>query len=56
MRETVAALEAALRELEAARGELPDDLGAELDAIIARARSVLEGIRSRSAATEGAES
>ncbi|MGH7860539.1 MAG: hypothetical protein ACREQY_24675 [Candidatus Binatia bacterium] len=55
MRETVTALESALRELEAARSELPEDLGAELDAIIERARSVLAAIRSRGTAVEPAE-
>jgi hypothetical protein len=44
MRDAIAALEAALAELEHARAELPDDLRTELDAIIGRAKAVVASL------------
>lgn len=46
MEDAVAALEGAIDELEQARLTLPDDVGAALDDVIARARQVLERLRS----------
>lgn len=44
MRDAISALESALASLEHARGDLPEDLRTELDAIIAQARSVLASL------------
>ena len=44
MRDAISALQTALASLEHARGDLPDDLRTELDAIIRQARSVLESL------------
>jgi hypothetical protein len=52
MRDAINALEAALTELEHARAELPDDLRAELDAIIDQARSVLASLEGKASVTE----
>lgn len=55
MREAIAALEAAVRELDQAREELPEDLRAELAGIIDRAHAVLGSLRAKSGATEAPE-
>lgn len=54
MREAITALQAALRELEQARGELPEDLRSELDGIIERSQAVLDSLRA-SGATEASD-
>jgi hypothetical protein len=54
MRDAIAALEAAMSELEQARAELPDDLRTELDGIIEQTQSVLSALRAK-AATEGSD-
>ena len=54
MRDAIAALEAAMAELEQARAELPDDLRSELDGIIEHTRSVLSALRAK-AATEDSD-
>lgn len=52
MREAIAALEAALGQLDQARAELPDDLRAELAGIIDQARAILDSIRAKSTTSE----
>jgi hypothetical protein len=48
VQEAIAALEAALGELERARDELSDDLRDELTKIMEEARALLESLRSKS--------
>ena len=45
MRDAITALEAALGELEHARAELPGDLAAGVDEVIAQTRGLLESLR-----------
>lgn len=55
MRDAIAALEAALGELENAREGLPDDLRAELEEIITQARVVLTSLEGATADSDPAD-
>ena len=48
MRDAVAALEAAITELQQAKESLPDDMSDQVRSVIAKAQSVLDALRERS--------